>query len=331
MKCFGWIDGTQIVFIQDTRFFKVARRMLQFLHLTPLKAFAGLSLALSLGACGLADYSGRYPDKGDVKPHPGVVSAQSYPVHGIDISRWQADIDWAGVKASGTRFVFIKATEGGDHIDPRFAANWNGARAAGIPVGAYHFVYWCRPAHEQAHWFVQHIPRDANALPPVLDLEWNGHSRTCPQKVSRELALEKTRLMLRELEAHTGKIPIIYTDITFHKEVLEGEREFDRYPFWLRSVAARPEERYVGRPWAFWQYTTTGRIPGIRGDVDRNTFYGSDQEFLGWLRGEFDIAARTWTRGAAPINTPTAYAPPVQAGPTPSAVAATELPVQAEE
>jgi len=286
--------------------------------------------ALLLTGCGLADFSGRYPTKGDVKPHPGVASAQRYPVHGIDVSRWQNDIDWQTVKATGTRFVFIKATEGGDHIDPRFLANRSGARAAGIPVGAYHFVYWCRPAHEQAQWFVQHIPRDADALPPVLDLEWNGHSRTCPQKVPREVALEKARLMLRELEAHTGKIPIIYTDITFHREVLEGEREFDRYPFWLRSVAAVPEERYAGRRWAFWQYTTTGRIPGIRGDVDRNAFYGTDQEFSGWLRGEFDLGSRTWTRAAPPAVRPAPVAAAPAAAPLAEAPPEEEATVRAD-
>jgi lysozyme len=280
-------------------------------------------LCAALTGCGLApDFSANYPSKGDAKPHPGVATAQRYPVHGIDVSRWQGEIDWAAVRAAGTRFAFIKATEGGDHEDPQFLTNWRGARAAGIPVGAYHFVYWCRPAIEQAQWFVQHIPRDADALPPVLDLEWNGHSRTCPRKVPREVALEKAREMLRALEAHTGKIPIIYTDITFHKEVLEGEREFDRYPFWLRSVAARPEERYVERPWAFWQYTTTGRIPGIRGDVDRNAFAGSDAEFRGWLAGEYDLGARRWLRGGAVSAPVPAPSRPAAAQPVPVADAA---------
>jgi lysozyme len=276
-------------------------------------------VALLVAGCGLSpDFSGRYPAKSDAKPHPGVVSAQSFAVHGIDVSKWQGEIDWPAVRAAGTRFAFIKATEGGDHEDERFRANWNGAKAAGIPVGAYHFVYWCRPAHEQAQWFVQHIPNDPEALPPVLDLEWNGHSRTCPRKVAREIALEKARLMLRELEAHTGKVPIIYTDITFHKEVLEGEREFDRYPFWLRSVAARPEERYTDRPWAFWQYTTTGRIPGIKGDVDRNVFRGSDAEFAGWLKGQYDPASRQWRQGRASGGTPPQ--PSAAASPQPAAV-----------
>jgi lysozyme len=150
-----------------------------------------------------------------------------------------------------------------------------------VPRGAYHFVYWCRPAHEQAAWFRRTVPADPNALPPVLDLEWNGHSRSCPRTLDKETALEKVRLMLREMEAHTGKRPIIYTDITFHKDVLEGELR--DYPHWLRSVAAEPQERYVDREWMMWQYTTTGRVPGINGDVDRNAFYGGPSEWATFM------------------------------------------------
>ena len=120
----------------------------------------------------------------------------------------------------------------------------------------------------------------------MLDLEWNGHSRTCPFKATREAALEHTKLMLREMEAHTGKRPIIYTDITFHREVLEGE--LPDYPHWVRSTAAEPHERYSNRSWTMWQYTTTGRVPGIEGDVDRNAFYGGDQEWAAFLATNCD-------------------------------------------
>src|SRR5829696_7248332 len=174
-----------------------------------------------------------------------VARAHALPIHGIDVSRWQGKIDWASVRAAGTQFAFIKATEGGDHLDPRFRENWDGAAQAGVPRGAYHFMYWCRPAHEQAAWFRRNVPNDSNALPPVLDLEWNGHSRTCPLKLPRETALAHVKLMLNEMEAHTGKRPIIYTDITFHRDVLEGE--LHDYPHWVRSVAAEPHERYAGR------------------------------------------------------------------------------------
>jgi len=241
--------------------------------------------ALALASCA-GDQRGYYPAKSDAKPHPGVARAKSLPIHGIDVSKWQGKIDWASVKAAGTQFAFIKATEGGDHVDERFLENWHGAERAGVPRGAYHFVYWCRPAHEQAAWFRRTVPADPNALPPVLDLEWNGHSRTCPKTLDKETALEKVRLMLREMEAHTGKRPIIYTDITFHKDVLEGELE--DYPHWVRSVAAEPEQRYVNREWMMWQYTTTGRVPGIKGDVDRNAFFGSPREWASFMATDCD-------------------------------------------
>jgi lysozyme len=272
-----------------------------------------------LGGC--VAFEGNYPLKGDNRPHPGVAAAHRYPVQGIDISRWQGEIDWTAVKGAGTRFVYMKSTEGGDHIDPAFLRNWENARRAGVPRGAYHFVYWCRPAHEQAVWFRQHIPSDPDALPPVLDVEWNGHSKTCPKKIDASLAREKIQLMLTELEQLTGKKPVIYTDITFHKDVLEGQ--FNDYPYWIRSTAALPETRYENRPWAFWQFTTTGRIPGIKGDVDRNAFFGSEEQFAGWLRGEYDIGTRRWDkrRPTAPQPAPAPAEPPPLVATIPGVVA----------
>jgi lysozyme len=107
----------------------------------------------------------------------------------------------------------------------------------------------------------------------VLDLEWNFHSKTCPRRIPRDDALAKIKVMLEAMEAHSGKRPIIYTDPKFHREVLEGE--FTDYDFWLRSVAAKPAAKYRGRNWAFWQFTTTGRVHGIAGLVDRNSFNGT--------------------------------------------------------
>jgi GH25 family lysozyme M1 (1,4-beta-N-acetylmuramidase) len=113
------------------------------------------------------------------------------PVQGIDVSKYQGDIDWTRVRDAGIRFAYLKVSEGGDHVDDRFYDNWEGAAAAGVPRGAYHFIYWCRLASEQAVWFTHAVPQDRTQLPPVLDLEWNNHSKTCPQKISREKALER--------------------------------------------------------------------------------------------------------------------------------------------
>ena len=134
----------------------------------------------------------------DAKPHNGVAAAHAMPIQGIDVSYWQGDIDWQKVRDAGVQFAFIKATEGGDHIDPKFLDNWQAAKRAGVARGAYHFMYWCRPAHEQALWFMLNVPGDSDALPPVLDVEWNSHSKTCPGK------LENTVVLLRGREVLDG-------------------------------------------------------------------------------------------------------------------------------
>ena len=227
-------------------------------------------------ALALAGYAGaavaKRVLKSDSKPHRGVAQAHKMPVQGIDVSQWQGNIDWRKVRKAGIHFAYIKATEGGDHIDPKFHQNWRGAKRAGVPRGAYHFVYWCRPAHEQALWFMLNVPVDPDALPPVLDVEWNAHSKNCPSRIPVRRARAKIRVLLDTMRAHTGKEPIIYTDVTFHKQVLKGH--FRRENFWLRSVAAEPRKLYGKRPWLFWQFTTTGRIHGIQGMVDRNVFNG---------------------------------------------------------
>jgi lysozyme len=245
----------------------------------PLRnTIAAVSVSFLLAGCGAADIIAH----GDADPHPGVNRAHSLPVQGIDISKYQGDVDWRRVSRSGIRFAYLKVSEGGDHVDDRFYQNWAATAAAGIPRGVYHFMYWCRTASEQAVWFTQAVPQDPTQLPPVLDVEWNHASTTCPQQTTPEDARAKIQKMLEIMEYHTGKRPIIYTDIAFHRDVLEGH--FPGYQFWLRSVAAEPHQRFEDRPWTFWQYTATGRVPGISGDVDKNAFQGTEGDWERWLR-----------------------------------------------
>ena len=213
------------------------------------------------------------------------------------------------MRAAGTQFAFIKATEGGDHVDERFRANWDGRRARpACRAGAYHFVFWCRSAQDQMAWFKKNVPNDPTALPPVLDVEWNGHSQLCPKKLPKAQALAMIRYMLDEMERYTGKRPIIYTDITFHKDVLEDE--LPDYPHWVRSTAAEPEQRYAKRKWMLWQFTSTGRVPGVRGDVDRNAFYGTTAEWASFLSTDCDprdhrnLADRASARASEPAAFP---------------------------
>ena len=146
-------------------------------------AFAVIAVTSALTALSAGDRHALARTLRDAKPHDGVAAAHTMPIQGIDVSYWQGDIDWDAVRDAGVRFAFIKATEGGDHLDPKFLENWYAAKRAGIARGAYHFIYWCRPANEQALWFMLNVPPDSDALPPVLDLEWNSASKTCPGKV----------------------------------------------------------------------------------------------------------------------------------------------------
>jgi lysozyme len=245
-----------------------------------VRALALLLLITALAACArnvTTHHHVRAPIHGDNDPHPGVHRARTLPVQGLDVARYQGRIDYDAARAGGTVFVYIKGTEGKDYIDPNFHDNWRRARDAGVARGAYHFMTWCSRAAEQAAWFRKMIPNDADAMPPVLDLEWNNHSR-CKNKHNRADILEKVRVMLAAMEAHTGKVPVIYTDMNFHRDILEGEH-FDN-PFWLRSVAAEPHERYTGRDWLFWQWTQTGTMRGVDVEVDRNAFYGTPEEWV---------------------------------------------------
>jgi lysozyme len=214
-----------------------------------------------------ADFNGSHP--------------QRYPVHGIDVARFQTQIDWPTVRANGVSFAFIKATEGGDLVDPMFKDHWRDARRAGVPRGAYHFYYHCRPAAEQARWFFRHVPKERGMLPPVLDMEWTPFSPTCTtRRPASEIRADAGKL-IGMFAAHYGTRPILYTTVDFFRD-----NELWRVSgtdFWLRSVTAHPAERYPGHDWTFWQYSGTATIPGVQGQVDANAFGGSAAAWQNWL------------------------------------------------
>jgi lysozyme len=232
---------------------------------------------LILAAPGLAtDRFGDY-DRVDFGPRgPG-----SYPVHGIDVARFQNEVDWRRVALSGVEFAYIKATEGGDLKDAQFDRNWQLAARKGVPRGAYHFYYFCTPPEVQAQWFIQNVPRRGKALPPVLDMEWNPFSPTCVVRPPGAEVRRQAEIFLDIVERHYGQRPIIYTTPEFYAQTGIGRV---RAEFWLRSVAKTPDQVYPGHPWVFWQYTGTGIVPGVEGGVDINVFRGSEGAWRRWLR-----------------------------------------------
>lgn len=207
---------------------------------------------------------------------------QSYPIQGIDAARFQNDILWNKVAANGgIRFAFLKATEGGDLLDPKFNENWRAAAQAGIARGAYHFYYFCTEPEVQARWFIRNVPRTRGALPPVLDMEWNPFSPTCTIRPPGAEVRRQMQIWLDIVERHYGQRPVIYTTVGFYEDA--GLQAMSNEEYWLRSTARRPEEAFPGQAWRFWQYSATGIMPGIIGDTDFNAFNGTEESWATWL------------------------------------------------
>ena len=205
-------------------------------------------------------------------------------VPGIDVSHWDAGIDWPKVRATGQRFVFAKATEGINYKDDTFKDNWSGAKAAGLLRGAYHFFRCNVDAKKQADYFIEFVKaaKDDGELPPVLDLETNDG-------MTKEKIVVAAKVWLDRVEAAFGKKPIIYSGQYFLQDYLVqaggGPPPWAKdYPLWL---AQYPNQFVEGvKPflprgwfsWSFWQYSDKGRINGINAAVDMNFFNGTLEE-----------------------------------------------------
>ena len=188
--------------------------------------------------------------------------SRGYSVRGIDVSHHQGLIPWEEVKGGEIRFAFIKATEGTGHTDSYFSYNWQGAERAGLLRGAYHFFSMGSSGKEQAEYYISVVPPEAYSLPPVIDIEVSLKHE--PYSIRREV-----EDMSEALEAHYGKIPILYMDGNTYNHVYKGHQPSN--PIWYREIWYRP----LLVPWRFWQYSDRGSVPGIQGNVDLNVFRGT--------------------------------------------------------
>jgi lysozyme len=178
---------------------------------------------------------------------------------GIDVSHYQGEVDWQAVAASGVRFAFLKATDGVDDVDPCFARNWAGARAAGILRGAYHFFRPSLDAKRQAAHLLSVLTMDEMALPPALDVE-----------ITDGLAPAALRdgigTWLESVQSALGCRPLVYTDPSFWRNSVAAD--FSGYPLWLACYGSEPEVPPSWRAWTFWQHSDAGEVHGIPGQVD---------------------------------------------------------------
>ncbi|CAK07039.1 glycosyl hydrolase [Rhizobium leguminosarum] len=201
-------------------------------------------------------------------------SLSNYPIQGIDVSHHQGDIDWKVVASQpNVRFAFMKATEGGDHRDSKFADNWQRAGDAGVVRGAYHFFTFCRPGKDQAQNVLATVPKEQGTLPIAVDLEFVGNCNKIP---TLEEMVAEVNAFFTELKGTFPEKPIFYVTQEFFDQYLKGnESRFPDHYLWLRSVFREPRQEECSH-WSIWQFADNGTLDGIQGPVDLNALCPSE-------------------------------------------------------
>ncbi|MHB0864772.1 glycoside hydrolase family 25 protein [Paenibacillus sp. SEL3] len=205
---------------------------------------------------------------------------------GIDVSHHQGDINFKKVAADGISFVFIKATQGKSFRSKTFLEFVKDAKAAGLMIGAYHYVddsaTTPEMARQEAANFVSAIKAAGGIqvfdLPPVMDYESNKSN------LSKTAITAVAKAFLQEVERLTGVLPIIYTYPSF----IGNFSCLSNYPLWIARYHATkaPSDASGWSRWDFWQYSdgsqggyrpdATRKVDGIDGAVDLNEYNGTE-------------------------------------------------------
>jgi GH25 family lysozyme M1 (1,4-beta-N-acetylmuramidase) len=211
-------------------------------------------------------------------------TAAAAAVTGIDVSGYQGSVDWAAVARSGVDFAYVKATEGTTYRNPKFAQQYVGSYDAGLIRGAYHFALPDRSSGAaQAGFFVDHgggWSGDGKTLPPVLDIEYNPYGATCYGK-SKAQMVAWINDFAATVKQRTSRDVVIYTTADWWNRCTGSSTAFvSTSPLWVANYGASSPALPSNWPvWTIWQYSSSGTVPGVSGNVDVNRFNG-DQSRL---------------------------------------------------
>lgn len=212
---------------------------------------------------------------GDFAMENGYLTCLTTPsVLGIDVSEWQNKIDWQQVKAAGVEFAMIRVgwrgSEQGIIVEDTCARdNFAGAAAAGVKIGAYFFsqAVTVEEAKEEADYLLSFIQDWNVEMPVVYDWEFiDAESRT--GNMDPRTLTDCTKAFCDTVAA-AGYQPMVYFNINHSRENIYI-RELTDYPFWLARYDTVLDYPYKVD---MWQYTETGSVPGISGNVDINLYF----------------------------------------------------------
>ncbi|MDF9828847.1 GH25 family lysozyme [Parabacteroides sp. PF5-6] len=187
--------------------------------------------------------------------------------HGIDVSRHQKQINWEQVaKDQNIQFVYIKATEGQTHTDPKYKRNIREARRNGLKVGSYHYFRTSSSAHAQFEHFKKTAKKADQDLIPLVDVEEiNNWTRSQFQ--------DSLKVFIRLVKEHYGKAPMIYSVNSFYNT--NCAPEFNNYHLMIGRYNNDPRKHPTVKgqgTYTIWQYSESGTVDGIPRPVDLNRF-----------------------------------------------------------
>ncbi len=190
-------------------------------------------------------------------------NAESEPIFGIDVSRWQEEIDWVKVKNDNVNFAIIRAHSNGEDI--YFQENYAGAIAAGLDVGAYSYTYATSidEATKEANDLVSILGKRKFQYPIFIDIEDPSY-----YSISKDLT---TQILLTQLEIlrDAGYYAAIYSGVSFAENQLDLSLLSD-YDMWIAHYSSSCG---YSHEYTMWQYSDSGSVNGISGPVDTDYCY----------------------------------------------------------
>src|SRR5438132_8325778 len=194
-------------------------------------------------------------------------------LQGVDVSHFNGSIDWAAVHRSGRAFA-VAAIGDGLYQDPTFAGHWSAIRASGMIRGAYQFFRAGVDPVAQANIAVAAVGKlGPGDLPVALAIE--GASMA---GLPAATIVARVSIWMDVVQRGTGKAPIVYTGYYAWNGAV-GSGAFGSHPLWISSFGVPSPALPVGwNRWTFWQYSSSGSVPGIGGRADVDLFNGSQQD-----------------------------------------------------
>ena len=225
-----------------------------------------------------------------------IVAEEARLVHGIDVSYWQGNIDWAKVKADGIEFAIIKAcgrsiSSPSLYEDKYFRQNIEGALANGVQVGVYVFstAITETEAIEEASYILSLISDYKITYPVVFDWEAYGNYRNATAGLTKAQRTKIVQAFCNTVQ-YAGYTPMVYTNLDHLKYKFNGDELCSSYRIWLANYFSKYNDRSryqagdslpnTDYTFQMWQYSSKGKVDGISTNVDMNigffTYYGSE-------------------------------------------------------